>query len=142
MRTGMMALALGMICLRFVPALPPVEWWVAGLLVSLGCLITRVRSMGWFGLGLCWACWSAQGALDDRLPVALDGRTLWVEGVVSGLPRQTGQGVRFELSEAQSRRASLPARLQLSWFDGPLVRSGERWRLAVTLKRPDRKSVV
>lgn len=136
MRTGMMALALGMICLRFVPALPPVGWWVAGLLVSLGCLITRVRSMGWFGLGLCWACWSAQGALDDRLSVSLDGRTLWVEGVVSGLPQQTGQGVRFELSEAQSRRASLPARLQLSWFDGPPVRSGERWRLAVTLKRP------
>ena len=136
MRTRMVALALGLVCLRFLPALPSVGWWAAGLLVSLACLMTRAWSIGWFGLGLCWACWSAQGALDDRLPTVLDGRTLWIEGTVSGLPQQAGQAVRFELSEARSRRASLPSRLQLSWFDGPPVRSGERWRLAVTLKRP------
>jgi len=55
---------------------------------------------------------------------------------VSGLPQQTDSGVRFELSDSRSRNARLPARIRLSWHGGPPVRSGERWRLAVTLKRP------
>lgn len=87
-------------------------------------------------LGFCWACWSAQQALDDRLAHSLDGRTLWLEGRVVGLPAVSAHGVRFELDEPASRRAELPRRLQLSWFDGPEIRAGERWRLAVTLKRP------
>lgn len=53
-----------------------------------------------------------------------------------GLPAVSAHGVRFELDESASRRAELPGRLQLSWFDGPEIRAGERWRLAVTLKRP------
>ncbi|MGV2837251.1 ComEC/Rec2 family competence protein, partial [Pseudomonas shirazensis] len=82
------------------------------------------------------ACWSAQQALDDRLAHSLDGRTLWLEGRVVGLPAVSAHGVRFELEEPASRRAELPRRLQLSWFDGPEIRAGERWRLVVTLKRP------
>ncbi|MCP6133661.1 DUF4131 domain-containing protein, partial [Klebsiella pneumoniae] len=67
---------------------------------------------------------------------ALEGRTLWLEGRVVGLPSRTGQSVRFELEQPWSRRAELPQRLQLSWFDAPSIRAGERWRLAVTLQRP------
>ncbi|AFO47068.1 DNA internalization-related competence protein C [Pseudomonas putida DOT-T1E] len=55
---------------------------------------------------------------------------------MAGLPARTAQGVRFELEAPRSRRAELPQRLQLSWFDGPPLRAGEQWRLAVTLQRP------
>lgn len=136
MRTGMFALALGLLCLGFLPMLPSVGWL---LLLSLGAVVslfTRLWPLGCFLLGMCWACWSAQQALDDRLAPGLDGRTLWLEGRVAGLPSRTAQGVRFELEQASSRRAELPRRMQLSWFDGPQVRAGEHWRLAVTLQRP------
>ncbi|MHB0783926.1 DNA internalization-related competence protein ComEC/Rec2 [Pseudomonas putida] len=136
MRTGMFALALGLLCLGFLPALPSVGWLITLAACAVGSLFTRVWPLGWFLLGLCWACGSAQQALDDRLAAGLEGRTLWLEGRVVGLPARTAQGVRFELEAPRSRRAELPQRLQLSWFDGPPLRAGEQWRLAVTLQRP------
>ncbi|HGM5579507.1 TPA: DNA internalization-related competence protein ComEC/Rec2 [Pseudomonas putida] len=136
MRTRMSALVLGLLSLGLLPALPSVGWLFLLFLSALMCLFTRVWPMGWFLLGVSWACWSAQQALDDRLVAELDGRTLWLEGRVTGLATQSGRSVRFELDEAQSRRAALPRRMQLSWFEGPMVRTGERWRLAVNLRRP------
>ena len=136
MRTGMVALALGLLSLRFLPVLPSVGWLLAGALLATVCLCVQRGFAGWLLFGLCWACASAHWALADRLAPELDGRTLWLEGQVVELPAHSAQGVRFELQGATSRRAELPKRVQLSWFDGPPVLAGERWRLAVTLKRP------
>lgn len=136
MRTGMFALALGLLCLGFLPVLPSVGWLLLLVLAGACCLPTRLWPLGCFALGLAWACWSAQLALNDRLEAGLDSRTLWLEGRVVGLPTRTAQGVRFELQQAHSRRAELPQRLQLSWFDGPPIRAGESWRVAATLQRP------
>ncbi|GAB1618861.1 DNA internalization-related competence protein ComEC/Rec2 [Pseudomonas sp. NGC7] len=136
MRTGMFALALGLLCLGFLPILPSVGWLLLLFVGGVASLFTRFWPVGCFLLGLCWACGSAQRALDDRLAPELDGRTLWLEGKVVGLPSLTAHGVRFELEQPHSRRGELPRRLQLSWFNGPAVRAGEQWRLAVTLQRP------
>ena len=136
MRTGMFALALGLLALRFLPALPSAGMLLALAVVALMLLPFRTYPLAFFLFGLCWACVSAQWALDDRLRPPLDGQTRWLEGRVSGLPQQTDSGVRFELSDSRSRNARLPARIRLYWHGGPPVRSGERWRLAVTLKRP------
>ncbi|MPR05236.1 DNA internalization-related competence protein ComEC/Rec2 [Pseudomonas sp. MAFF 212408] len=136
MRTGMFALGLGLLSLRFLPALPPTGWLLALLVLALMLLPFRTYPVAFFLLGLSWACLSAQGALDDRLTLALDGQTRWVEGRVIGLPQQTSTGVRFELSDGWSRNARLPKRIRVSWHGGPPVHSGERWRLAITLKRP------
>ncbi|WP_256822798.1 MULTISPECIES: DNA internalization-related competence protein ComEC/Rec2 [unclassified Pseudomonas] len=132
----MFALALGLLALRFLPALPPAGMLLALAVVALMSLPFRTYPLAFFLFGLCWACVSAQWALDDRLRPMLDGQTRWLEGRVSGLPQQTDSGVRFELSDSRSRNARLPARIRLYWHGGPPVRSGERWRLAVTLKRP------
>lgn len=132
----MFALALGLLALRGLPALPPVGWLLAMLVLALTLLPFRTYPLAFFLLGLSWACISAQWALDDRLSPALDGHTRWVEGWVTGLPQQTGEGVRFELADGRSRNARLPKRIRVYWRGGPMVRSGERWRLAVTLKRP------
>lgn len=136
MRTGMLALALGLLTLRFLPSLPP-GWllWVAAC-AGLSLLFTRVYPLGFFLLGLAWACNSAQWVLDDRLAPELDGRTLWLEGRVVGLPEVSDGVVRFLLEEAHSRRVELPKRLRVAWYGGPRVQGGERWRLAVNLKRP------
>jgi competence protein ComEC len=136
MKTGMFALALGLLALRFLPELPTTGWLIAMLVLVLMLLPFRTSPLAFFLLGLSWACISAQWALDDRLPPALDGQTRWLEGRVIGLPQQTGTGVRFDLADSRSRNAWLPKRIRVSWQGGPEVRSGERWRLAVTLKRP------
>lgn len=132
----MFALALGLLALRFLPALPSAGTLLALAVVALMLLPFRTYPLAFFLFGLCWACVSAQWALDDRLRPPLDGQTRWLEGRVSGLPQQTDSGVRFELSDSRSRNARMPARIRLYWHGGPPVRSGERWRLAVTLKRP------
>jgi competence protein ComEC len=136
MRTGMIALALGLLALRLLPALPP-TWFLLTLpVLALMLLPFRTYPLALFLLGFSWACLSAQRALDDRLPPRLDGETFWVTGQVVGLPSRLDGVVRFELEDATSRRAKLPALIRVSWYGGPEVRSGERWRLAVKLKRP------
>ena len=136
MRTGMFALIAGLLVLRWLPALPP--FWLLCLLPFVGLMLLPFRSypLALFLFGFSWACLSAQSALDDRLAAELDGRTLWLQGQVVGLPEVRDGVVRFELTAAQSRRADLPARLRLAWYAGPELHAGETWRLAVRLKRP------
>ncbi|WP_395606872.1 DNA internalization-related competence protein ComEC/Rec2 [Pseudomonas sp. B22129] len=136
MRTGMFAFGLGLLSLRFLPALPPTGWLLAMPVMALMLLPWRTYPLAFFLLGLSWACVSAQSALDDRLSPVLDGHTRWVEGRVVGLPQHTETGTRFELADGRSRHARLPARIRVSWHGGPRVQSGERWRVALTLKRP------
>ncbi|WP_123436478.1 DUF4131 domain-containing protein, partial [Pseudomonas brassicacearum] len=85
--------------------------------------------------GFSWASVGAQWALNDRLPTELDGETRWLEGRVIGLPQSAEGVVRFELADARSRHEKLPSLMRLAWYAGPPVNSGERWRLAVKLKR-------
>lgn len=136
MRLGMLALAAGLLLLRFLPALPPV--WLLYVLPLLGLMLLPFRSypVALFLFGFSWACLSAHWALDDRLAPELDGRTLWLQGRVVGLPERSDEVVRFQLEGAQSRHGELPARLRLAWYGGPELRAGESWRLAVRLKRP------
>ncbi|WP_139272139.1 DNA internalization-related competence protein ComEC/Rec2 [Phytopseudomonas punonensis] len=136
LRTGLLALAAGLFLLRFVPQLPPVPAVAVLALLGLALLPFRSYPLGLFLLGFSWACTSAQWALDDRLDHTLDGRTLWLEGRVVDLPDVREGVVRFQLAEPHSRRAELPQLLRLSWYDGPEIRAGETWRLAVNLKRP------
>ena len=136
MRTGMLALAMGLLVLRFLPVLPPVWLMLIMPVVALMLLPFRTFPMAFFLLGLTWASVSAKSALDDRLPEKLDGQTLWLEGKVVGLPNNLDGVVRFQLEDAVSRRTLLPERIRVAWYAGPEVRSGERWRLAVKLKRP------
>jgi competence protein ComEC len=136
MRTGMVALALGLLAVRFLPVLPP--GWLLWLMPVVALMLLPFRSypLAFFLFGFSWACVSAQSALNERLPASLDGQTLWLQGKVVGLPQTADGVVRFQLNGAQSRRSKLPQRMRLSWYGGQEVRSGEYWRLAVKLKRP------
>ncbi|PWU28999.1 DNA internalization-related competence protein ComEC/Rec2 [Pseudomonas sp. RW407] len=135
MRTGMMALACGLLLLRFLPQLPPLAALLPLVGMALLCLYRRHLAVALFLLGFAWACLYAHHAWEGRLAPELDGRTLWLEGQVTGLPAAAEGIVRFELEDVQARLA-LPQRLRLSWYGGPQLRAGERWRLAVTLRRP------
>lgn len=142
MRIYLLAVIGAILCLRWLPVLPPL-WLLSGALV-IAVIMLRwqpVRVVGVFALALCWACWQATQVLADRLPDAWDGQTLWLEGYIDQLPQwsQSASGqqiVRFELTEASSRRTPLPSRIRLSWYNPQPVKAGERWRLAVSLKKP------
>ncbi len=136
MRTAMLALAAGLLLLRFLPQLPPASVLPFVLVAGLVLLPFRWRAIGCFLCGFAWACLSAHDALHDRLSVELDGRTFWLEGKVAGLPDVRDGVVRFELVDISSRHRGLPSRLRLAWYDGPVIRAGERWRVAAKLKRP------
>ena len=136
MRLGMIALCAGLLCLRLLPQLPSPALLCVLAVAGLFLLPSRLYALGLFLLGAVWACASAQRALDDRLPAALDGQTLWLQGRVVGLPERDDGVARFYLEDAQSRRAALPQRLRLSWSGAPPLAAGEVWRLAVSLKRP------
>lgn len=135
MRTGMMALAVGLLVGVFMPALPPV--WLMLLLPVVALMLLPFRSypLAFLLFGFTWASVGAQWALNDLLPAGLDGETRWVEGRVVGLPQNSDGVVRFELADALSRHEKLPPLMRLAWYGGPPVNSGERWRLAVKLKR-------
>ncbi|WP_311882466.1 MULTISPECIES: DNA internalization-related competence protein ComEC/Rec2 [unclassified Pseudomonas] len=135
MRTGMMALAVGLLAPVFMPALPPV--WLMLLLPVAALMLLPFRSypLAFLLLGFTWASVGAQWALNDCLPTELDGETRWLEGRVVGLPQNSDGVVRFELADARSRHEELPSLVRLAWYGGPPVNSGERWRLAVKLKR-------
>ncbi|HHX34389.1 MAG TPA: DNA internalization-related competence protein ComEC/Rec2 [Gammaproteobacteria bacterium] len=143
MRISILAFIAGVLALRVLPWLPNVLWLLFAAAIALVMLRTRLYLLGFAVLGLCWACISAQWALNDQLAHELDGRTLWLSGTVVGLPEWPviqGQPatVRFQLEQAVSRRAQLPKRIRLSWRAPPEhIKAGERWRLAVRLKRPD-----
>lgn len=136
MYSGLIALALGLLSLRVLPALPSLQVLFVLVLLVLALLWKRWFVVPLFLLGLVWACASAQLALNDQLASSLDGTTHWLEGTVVGLPEQTEGVQRFEIVAVTHRKHVLPQRIRLSWYDGPALRAGERWRLAVTLKRP------
>lgn len=60
MKTGMFALALGLLALRFLPALPATGWLLAMSVLALMLLPFRTFALAFFLFGVSWACISAQ----------------------------------------------------------------------------------
>lgn len=98
-------------------------------------------------LGFLWAALVAHHYLADELPSGLEGQDLVVTGVVDSLPYRFERGLRFNLALEHATTpdgvaAQVPSRLALSWYAGPqdpqppALQPGERWQLALRLKRP------
>ena len=99
-------------------------------------------------LGFSYAGWRAQARLADELPAAWEERDLRITGIVDDLPQQTTNGTRFAFAveAVDTPGATVPQRVSLAWFarasdddvafEAPVVHAGERWSLAVRLKRP------
>ncbi len=103
--------------------------------------------------GLMMAVFSAQKQLDARLPVALEGQDILLQGTIQDIPefRQTtndkgesrDEGLRFRFAIQQAfdvlKQQAIPlsGTVRLGWYQGwQPVAAGETWRLRVRLKRP------
>lgn len=146
MRSGTIALLLGVWLLQQLPALPPPALYLPllpGLLLLFALHGRKRQLLGLLlciGLGAGYAQLHAAHILATHLPPAMEGEDLVVEGTIDSLPQRSGRRTRFEfkLERLQGCDACrLPMRVRLSWYGRhPRLAVGERWRLQVRLKRP------
>ncbi len=110
-------------------------------LIGVSLLLLAGASLGVGSAGL-----RAQQRLQHSLSPALEGRDIVVIGEVRGLPDVVAMGTRFRLRLQQASlpdgvAIDVPGDLSVGWYADeearpPVLRSGERWRLSVRLKRP------
>lgn len=126
------ALALGLLLLPALPALPPAAWLLAPALV-LAVAAWRWRHPALLAgacllLALAWSVRAASQALADRLPAVLEGETLSASGVTEGLPEPSPpRGARFRFR---------PATLVAPAGAPPVNLSRQRWQLFSSLPSP------
>lgn len=140
------ALLAGVLLVQALPSLPPGVLAWAVLALGIFCWASRgaLRLAGAFLVGLGLAVLQGQASLALRLPAALSGQALVLEGHVLGLPITEPDAVRFEFRVARGEGAAMALvgrKLRLGWYlrgpqRVPVIEPGSRWRLAVKLRRP------
>ncbi|HSS64710.1 MAG TPA: DNA internalization-related competence protein ComEC/Rec2 [Gammaproteobacteria bacterium] len=150
MRSGTIALLLGILCVQRLPALADecfVQFLPLALFIGIFCRFLRLPAL--FLCGLLWATFRAHLAVAEILPAHLDGAEMVADGRIVGVPLMSGGRARFEFeveSLGHAVNASAPVelpqparftgRVRLSWYGAPELRAGEHWRLRLRLRAP------
>lgn len=94
-------------------------WWVLLFLLgmSISYSVRQKISQGW-------------------LPENLQGKDIYLQAKITGLPVIRGEFTRFDIEPVESNNEYVPARIRLSWRDAPELIPGEYWLLSVRLRRP------
>lgn len=143
---------LGAMSVGYASHLPPAGWtWLlAGLSIVFWYLSRKLPPslsaslvlLGATAAGLSWGLWSGHGLLEHSLQQERAGEDFLARGVIIGLPQEGGRRTRFwfQLEELEPLEGGAlerqPQLLQVSWYDGPEITSGERWQLRLRLKPP------
>ncbi|WP_027856991.1 DNA internalization-related competence protein ComEC/Rec2 [Marinobacterium jannaschii] len=139
----MIACSAGITTMVLLPVLPPLQWLCAGIIIPF-CL-HRLKLVGAFVFGACWALVWAHWQLDHRLPIP--GRSDWViSGVVTAIADRSDGRVRFDLvpeksaalSDAAVEMASPQLRkIRVSWYSPTQALSvGDFLQAEIRLKPP------
>ncbi len=156
LQLALLAFALGVVALQTQAVLPESRLALCvPLFVIVWCLLARrtrfalvVLALAAGSGGFFYAAWRAELRLADSLPTAWEGRDIRVTGVIDDLPQPADRGTRFAFAveSVAPSDAVVPARVSLAWYSGfavggeagevPALHAGERWSLAVRLKRP------
>ena len=94
--------------------------------------------------GFFWAAAVAHWKLSDALDETWEGRDVELRGVVAEMTQPFDRGVRFrfDVEQVYSLGAAVPSHISLAWYQPqsgqaiPDLQAGQRWRLAVRLRRP------
>ena len=137
------ALLVGVLAVQWLPALPPrgCTVWLLWAVAAAFWRWPRWRLPLCACAGALWAMCAGAGAMDARLPRALEGRDFVVTGRVAELPLVRDDATRFvfvaEHVELDGGPVPLHGRMMVSWYDGaPSLQPCGRWRLLLRLKRP------
>ncbi|MEP6998498.1 MAG: DNA internalization-related competence protein ComEC/Rec2 [Betaproteobacteria bacterium] len=156
LQLALLAFALGVVMLQAQAVLPDLRlaacipvfallWWLLAhrtrfALIALG--------LAFVASGFFYAAWRAELRLADALSPAWEGRDIRLTGVIDELPQSADRGTRFAFAveSVAPADAIVPSRVSLAWYSGfaagvatddvPPLHAGERWSLAVRLKRP------
>ncbi len=142
MVTGTLHFLAGVLLLQWQSELPSV-WWVASapILIVLFYFYHTIRPLIALVLGFLWALLHAHMLMQNGIADDLQGKDIYVEGVVVSLPEQTAMRAKFELlverMELNGIEQPAPGRVRISWYRfAPKIVAGDRWGLMVRLKRP------
>ncbi|HIG79276.1 MAG TPA: DNA internalization-related competence protein ComEC/Rec2, partial [Cycloclasticus sp.] len=130
----------GVLSVQFLDALPEFNYLMVAVLLSL-LVFKRAAMLSFFIFGFVWAAAYALSVQQSQLAVSLEGQEVWVTGKVVGLPVKEARSIRFLLQldslASKLNDQAYPRIIRLSWYGrGKVVRSGEKWRFLVKLKRP------
>ncbi|MFK0570921.1 DNA internalization-related competence protein ComEC/Rec2 [Endozoicomonas sp.] len=110
------------------------RWWL--LPVIMGVLISSFYAAHFFIT-----------RFDDRL----QGKDLDIQGYIASLPVVNGAVTRFDFDidrplpeqkepgqkeSGQNESGQSPKKVRLNWYEAPVVKVGERWRMTVRLRQP------
>jgi competence protein ComEC len=160
MRLNILFFVAGVWWLQQQPALPDTRWVLVAAATLLATRLMRcgdaaqrlareaVVKVACVVCGFGWAATCAQDRLSDALPPDWEGRDIEMVGVVASLPQPSERNVRFEfdVERVVTPHAVVPRHIVLSWWGSsareeqpaalPTLAPGERWQLAVRLRRP------
>ena len=138
----LLAFCAGVIALRFCAELPALWLAVTAAAVTAACAIRWRwwRPVAAAALGFCWAVVVAAQLLATGLPAALEKQDVTVTGRVVGVPAAGDGWQRFDFQvkrlEHRGAAHASPGKIRLKLYrDTPRIRSGQRWRFTVRLKR-------
>lgn len=146
MRSGIVASLSGIILFQQLAQPPSLLWCLLFVvIIPLFYYIPAIRLPLAVMSGFLWALLHASIILSTALPSSLEGKDIIVEGIISAIPEQRNNGVRFQFDVQNMSQASshtfingrLPGHILLSWYGNtPPLTVGDRWHLKVRLKRP------
>ncbi|MBL4827490.1 MAG: DNA internalization-related competence protein ComEC/Rec2 [Spongiibacteraceae bacterium] len=157
MLSWMIAASVGISCVIYFPALPPLTISLFALPLIVLAFFYRSTLFRWCVagvLGILWGVVYGHRVMHSLLPFEFESRPLWVTGVVVGLPEvfvlqgrgeaQTGQRFNLRvtgkvcLAQASSSVTCFEGlkNVRLAWYGQTTLLPGQQWRLLVKLKRP------
>jgi competence protein ComEC len=141
MNLVLISFVVGATLLHQLPTLPSAWWLIVCIPLPLFWRKRQYRPLIALLFGAGWTLLSVSSQLQHRLPSEYQGKDLFLEAVISSLPKRQGRLVRFQaqvnqLQDSQGNQIDL-SQLLLSWY-GPheTLRIGDTWRFKVRLKRP------
>lgn len=138
MRGALLFFSGGVVVAHQLSALPP-PWLIVAMLFMLAPVLRwpRMRPPLAFLVGIWLAVLTAQGVLDDQLPVSRAGETHELEGRIGSIPIMTDYGAQFVFLPQNPQRADVPNKILVRWYGGPLdLQAGSTWRLRLKLQPP------
>lgn len=134
-----LAFLCGILLLQQFTQLPATSsfWFMSILLVvSVFILIKKyLKLLIIFLLGFGWALTYVNWQSVWRLPDALEGRTVVIEGYIASIPNTTSQQTTFLFSLKTINQQPAHGLLRLHWRSKHNLKAGDAWQFTVRLKR-------